>query len=54
MLTFMPPPVADTTLDILGTPTTRERTVSPDVERVLGRTPNTFAAWARRNAAAFR
>ncbi|PZG15805.1 NAD(P)H-binding protein [Nonomuraea aridisoli] len=54
MLTFMPDPVADTTLDILGTPTTREQTVSPDVEKILGRTPATFADWAERNAAAFR
>jgi uncharacterized protein YbjT (DUF2867 family) len=54
MLTFMPAPVADTTLDILGTPTTREQTVSPDVEKILGRAPATFGDWARRNAAAFR
>ncbi|GAB1821121.1 SDR family oxidoreductase [Herbidospora sp. RD11066] len=54
MLAFMPAPVADTTLDILGTPTIQEQSVSPDVERVLGRAPATFAAWAERNAAAFR
>ncbi|SDH98656.1 Uncharacterized conserved protein YbjT, contains NAD(P)-binding and DUF2867 domains [Sinosporangium album] len=54
MLTFMPAPVADTTLDILGTPTVREQTVSPDVEKILGRAPGTFADWAKRNAAAFR
>ncbi|MEU5860359.1 MULTISPECIES: NAD(P)H-binding protein [unclassified Nonomuraea] len=54
MVTFMPAPVADTTLDILGTPTVRERTVSPDVEKILGRAPGDFAGWARRNAAAFR
>lgn len=54
MLTFMPAPVADTTLDILGTPTLRERSVSPDVEKILGRAPGTFAGWAQRNAAAFR
>ncbi|MCC5579185.1 NAD(P)H-binding protein [Microtetraspora sp. AC03309] len=54
MLTFMPAPVADTTLDILGTPTVREQTVSPDVEKILGRAPGTFVDWARRNAAAFR
>ncbi|MEV0584160.1 NAD(P)H-binding protein [Nonomuraea sp. NPDC050310] len=53
MLAFMPAPVADTTLDILGTPTLREQTVSPDVERILGRAPAPFAAWARRNAAVF-
>ncbi|MFI7421700.1 SDR family oxidoreductase [Nonomuraea sp. NPDC049684] len=53
MLTFMPAPVADTTLDILGTPTLREQTVSPDVQKILGRTPATFADWAKRNATAF-
>ncbi|MFI7466833.1 SDR family oxidoreductase [Nonomuraea sp. NPDC049646] len=53
MLTFMPAPVADTTLDILGTPTLREQTVSPDVQNILGRTPATFATWAKRNATAF-
>lgn len=53
MLTFMPAPVADTTLDIIGTPTPREQTVSPDVERILGRPATTFADWAKRNAAAF-
>ncbi|MER6576326.1 NAD(P)H-binding protein [Nonomuraea sp. NPDC001023] len=54
MLTFMPAPVADTTLDILSTPTLREQTVSPDVQKILGRAPATFADWAKRNAAAFR
>ncbi|MFI7519895.1 NAD(P)H-binding protein [Micromonospora globbae] len=54
MLAFMPAPVADTTLDILGTPTAREQTVSPDVQKILGRAPGSFPAWARRNAAAFR
>lgn len=54
MLHVMPEPVVDTTLAILGEPTTGERRVSPDVERVLGRAPGTYAAWARRNAAAFR
>jgi hypothetical protein len=46
--------VADTTLDILGHPTAEERQVSPDVEAILGRAPGSFAAWAARNAAAFR
>ncbi|MCO5993129.1 Rossmann-fold NAD(P)-binding domain-containing protein [Actinoallomurus rhizosphaericola] len=54
MLGFMPEPVAETTLAILGEPTPGERRVSPDVERVLGRAPRTFADWARRNVAAFR
>jgi uncharacterized protein YbjT (DUF2867 family) len=54
LLAFMPEPVADTTLAILGAPTPDEQRVSPDVERVLGRAPRDFAAWARSNAAAFR
>ncbi|GAA1585277.1 NAD(P)H-binding protein [Actinomadura kijaniata] len=54
MLAFMPEDVVETTLEILGEPTERERTVSPDVERVLGRPAAPFAAWAHRNAAAFR
>jgi uncharacterized protein YbjT (DUF2867 family) len=54
MLSFLPAPVADTTLDILGHPTAEERQVSPDVEAILGRAPGSFAAWAARNAAAFR
>ncbi|MFF4989150.1 SDR family oxidoreductase [Streptosporangium saharense] len=54
MLTFMPEPVAETTLDIIGRPTPAELRVSPDVEHVLGRPANPFAAWAERNAMAFR
>ncbi len=54
LLSFMPEPVVGTTLSILGDPTPEERRVSPDVERVLGRAPRDFAAWATRNAAAFR
>ncbi|GAA4609227.1 NAD(P)H-binding protein [Actinoallomurus liliacearum] len=54
MVRFMPEPVAKTTLAILGEPTPEEQRVSPDVERVLGRAPRPFAAWAHRNAAAFR
>ncbi|MGW1067902.1 NAD(P)H-binding protein [Streptomyces aureus] len=54
MLRFMPEPVVDTTLTILGEPTPTEQRVSPDVERVLGRAPGTFADWARRYVAAFR
>ena len=54
MARFMPPPVVEGTLAVLGEPTEEERLVSPDVERVLGRAPGTFGAWARRNAAAFR
>nr|AUO14842.1 NmrA family transcriptional regulator [Amycolatopsis sp.] len=54
MLGFMPPPVADATLDILGAPKPEEQRVSPDVERVLGRPPRPFAAWASRFAGAFK
>ncbi|MFH9069625.1 NAD(P)H-binding protein [Streptomyces alboflavus] len=54
LLHFMPEPVADTTLAILGTPTPEEARVSPDAERILGRAPHTYAEWARRNGAAFR
>ena len=54
MLGFMPEPVVDTTLAILGAPTPAEQRVSPDVERVTGRAPGTFADWARRHAAMFR
>ncbi|GGK63507.1 NmrA family transcriptional regulator [Sphaerisporangium melleum] len=54
MLRFMPEPVVDGTLAILGEPSDDERKVSPDVERILGRAPRTFADWAARNIAAFR
>lgn len=54
MLQFMPEPVVETTLAIIGEPSLAEQRVSPDVERVLGRAPGTFAGWAERNAAAFR
>jgi uncharacterized protein YbjT (DUF2867 family) len=54
MLAFMPEPVARTTLDILGSPREGEVRVSPDVDKVLGRPARPFAAWAERNAAAFR
>jgi uncharacterized protein YbjT (DUF2867 family) len=54
MLRFMPEPVVENTLTILGTPKIGERQVSPHVERILGRPPRTFAAWAVRNASAFK
>lgn len=54
MLQFMPEPVVDGTLSILGEPTAAEQKVSPDVERLLGRAPRAFADWAARNVAAFR
>jgi len=54
MLQFMPAPVADATLAILGHPTPGEAQGSPGVEKVLGRPGHSFADWAHRNAAAFR
>lgn len=54
MLQFMPEPVAEATLDILGMPSAAEQRVSPDVERILGRPPHTFAEWVARNIAAFK
>ncbi|WP_021596334.1 NAD(P)H-binding protein [Actinomadura welshii] len=54
MLEFMPAPVVDGTLDILGEPTEAERRVSPDVQRVLGRPARSFAQWAAGAVAAFR
>ena len=54
LLRFMPEPVVEATLGILGTPSERELRVSPDIERVLGRAPGGFADWAARNVAAFR
>ncbi|MBO3743172.1 NAD(P)H-binding protein [Actinoplanes flavus] len=54
MLTFMPAPVVDGTLDIIGAPTPEEQRISPDVERVLGRPPRTFSEWLSTNIDAFR
>jgi uncharacterized protein YbjT (DUF2867 family) len=54
MLTFMPPPVVEGTLAILGAPTAHEQRISPDVTEVLGRPPRPFTEWAARNIDAFR
>ncbi|MFE4972049.1 SDR family oxidoreductase [Kitasatospora sp. NPDC056651] len=54
MSQVMPAELADDTLDILGAPNPAELRVSPDVQRVLGRAPRPFSAWAARNVAAFR
>jgi uncharacterized protein YbjT (DUF2867 family) len=54
MLSFMPEPVVESTLTVLGTPSAALRQVSPDVERLLGRPARTFADWAARNVDAFR
>lgn len=50
----MPAELAEDTLDILGSPNPAELRVSPDVQRILGRAPHTFADWAGRNIDAFR
>jgi uncharacterized protein YbjT (DUF2867 family) len=52
MVRFMPAPVADVTLDILGRPATDEQRVSPDAAAILGRPPRTFDDWAAGQAAA--
>ncbi|WP_058041955.1 SDR family oxidoreductase [Streptomyces roseifaciens] len=54
MARSMPAELAEDTLDILGSPSPAELRVSPDVQRVLGRSPRPFADWAARNIAAFR
>ncbi|MEW9528549.1 SDR family oxidoreductase [Microbispora sp. NPDC049125] len=54
MAQFMPLPVVEGTLAILGEPTPEEQRVSPDIERILDVAPHTFGEWAKRNAAAFR
>jgi len=54
MSAFIPAPVVEGTLAILGDPTPEEQAVSPDVEKILGRPAAPFSAWAVRNAAAFR
>lgn len=54
MTRSMPGELADDTLDILSSPRPAELRVSPDVERVLGRAPRSFADWTARNIAAFR
>ncbi|WP_039798915.1 SDR family oxidoreductase [Nocardia araoensis] len=53
MREFMPEPVVEHTLTILGEPTPAEQRISPDVPRVLGRPATRYAEWAVRNRAAF-
>ncbi|MBF6168495.1 NAD(P)H-binding protein [Streptomyces gardneri] len=53
MLGFMPEPVVEHTLTILGEPTPAEQRISPDVPRVLGRPATKYAEWAMRNRAVF-
>ncbi|WP_330334673.1 NAD(P)H-binding protein [Streptomyces sp. NBC_00536] len=54
MAQFVPPELADDTLDIIAAPNPAELRISPDVERVLGRAPRPFSDWVARNIAAFR
>ncbi|WP_304452791.1 SDR family oxidoreductase [Nocardiopsis sp. YSL2] len=54
MLRFMPEPVADATLTILGEPVAAEQKVRTDVERVTGRAPRAFGEWAADNSMVFR
>jgi hypothetical protein len=54
LVRFQPAPIADSTLDILGSPVAAEQRVSPDVERITGHPPRAFADWAVRNADVFR
>ena len=54
MARSMPAELAEDTLTILGSPNPAELRVSPDIQRVLGRSPRSFADWAARNIAAFR
>jgi len=54
MTAHLPAPVVETTLDAIGSPNAAELRLSPDIERVLGRAPTSYAEWARRNVAAFR
>ncbi|MEU1179905.1 NAD(P)H-binding protein [Streptomyces sp. NPDC005820] len=53
MARFMPEPIVERTLDILGTPSAGLLRVSPDVERLLDRPARPFTEWAARNAPAF-
>jgi uncharacterized protein YbjT (DUF2867 family) len=53
MLAFMPEPVVEGTLDILGEPTAAEQRVSPHVAEILGRPARPFADWVRRHRDAF-
>ncbi|MFD7720691.1 SDR family oxidoreductase [Streptomyces sp. NPDC059814] len=54
MTQFVPPELADDTLDIISAPNPAELRISPDVERVLGRAPSSFNDWVARNIDAFR
>ncbi|MGW4704379.1 NAD(P)H-binding protein [Streptomyces sp. NPDC004285] len=53
LVRFLPEEAVDGMLSVTGAPLADERRVSPDVERVLGRAPRPFSAWAERNVSAF-
>ncbi|MFG3037334.1 SDR family oxidoreductase [Streptomyces sp. NPDC048330] len=53
LVRFLPEEAVDGMLSVMGAPGPEERRVSTDVERVLGRAPRSFSAWAERNAPAF-
>ncbi|GAB2745681.1 SDR family oxidoreductase [Streptomyces bullii] len=54
MLRFMPEPVVEGTLDILGAPLPREQQVSPTVEQLVDRPAHSFGEWVARNVTAFK
>ncbi|MGW1755799.1 SDR family oxidoreductase [Streptomyces mirabilis] len=54
MTQFVPPELADDTLDIIAAPNPAELRISSDVEGVLGRAPSPFNDWVARSIAAFR
>jgi hypothetical protein len=51
---FWPVEIVEGALDALGSPNAAELEPNFEVERLLGRPATSFAAWAKRNAAAFR
>ncbi|MFE0648651.1 SDR family oxidoreductase [Streptomyces sp. NPDC059534] len=53
LVRFLPEDAVDGMLSVMGDPSAAEQRVSADVERVLGRSPRPFSAWAERNAPAF-
>ncbi|MGW6276355.1 SDR family oxidoreductase [Kribbella sp. NPDC055071] len=53
MLAYMPEPVVESTLGVLGTPSVTEQRPTADVSTVLGRPAHTFQDWVSRNRAAF-
>jgi uncharacterized protein YbjT (DUF2867 family) len=53
LVRLLPADAVDGMLAVMGEPHEEEQRVSPDVERVLGRAPRPFSAWAERNAPAF-